>query len=88
MAAPTKEWEKLILGRLIAHNGNPVARWMMNNVTVQMDPAGNLKPNKAKSSEKIDGIVAAIMGLGRAMVTETTGSVYDSLDESPWINEA
>lgn len=68
MAAPTKEWEKLVLGRLIAHNGNPVASWMMNNVAVRQDPAGNLKPDKSKSTEKIDGIVAAIMALGRAMV--------------------
>lgn len=84
MAAPTKEWQKLILGRQIAHNANPVARWMMSNVAVRQDPAGNLKPDKSKSTEKIDGIVAAIMALGRAMVTDTTGSVYDS-DEPVWI---
>jgi len=87
MSAPTKEWEKLILGREIAHNGNAVARWMMGNVSVRTDPAGNLKPDKSRSSEKIDGVVAAVMALGRAMVSENTGSVYDD-PESPWIEEA
>jgi phage terminase large subunit-like protein len=85
MAAPTKEWEKLILGRRIAHNGNPVARWMMSNVAVRLDPAANMKPDKAKSSEKIDGIVAAIMALGRAMVSEESGSVYDDPNVEVWI---
>ncbi len=77
MAAPTKEWEKLVLGRKIAHNGNEVARWMMGNISVRLDPAGNMKPDKSKSTERIDGIVAAIMALGRAMVTPQRGSVYD-----------
>jgi phage terminase large subunit-like protein len=85
MAAPTKEWEKLILGRRLAHNGNPVARWMMSNVAVRQDPAGNFKPDKAKSTEKIDGIVAGIMALGRAMVSEETGSVYDH-EEPVWVS--
>jgi len=80
MAAPTKEWEKIVVGRQLAHNGNPVARWMMSNCAVRMDPAGNLKPDKSKSSDRIDGIVAAIMGLGRAMVAEPTGSVYDTAE--------
>lgn len=84
MAAPTKEWEKLILGKRIAHNGNPVAKWMMSNVAVRQDPAGNLKPDKAKSTEKIDGIVAGIMALGRAMVSESTGSVYNNPSEEVW----
>jgi len=78
MSAPTKEFEKLIIGKLIMHNGNQVARWMMGNVSVRQDPAGNLKPDKSKSSEKIDGIVAAIMALGRAMVTDAAGSIYNN----------
>jgi phage terminase large subunit-like protein len=77
MAAPTKEFEKLILGRQLAHNGNPVA--------VRQDPAGNIKPDKAKSTEKIDGIVAAIMALGRAMVGEETGSIYDDPNVEVWV---
>lgn len=74
MAAPTKELEKLLLSGRMAHGGNPVARWMASNVAVRTDPAGNLKPDKEKSSERIDGIVALIMGLGRAIVQVDDGS--------------
>ena len=52
----------------LAHGGNPVTRWMAANVAVAQDPAGNLKPAKDKSTERIDGIVALIMAIGRAMV--------------------
>jgi len=68
MSAPAKELEKLVIGRLIAHGGHPVLRWMASNVAVQQDAAGNLKPAKDKSGEKIDGIVAGIMALARTMV--------------------
>lgn len=78
MAAPTKEWEKLILGHRLAHNGNLAAKWMMSNVAIRQDPAGNMKPDKSKSTEKIDGIVAAIMALGRAIVQENKTSVYET----------
>jgi phage terminase large subunit-like protein len=70
MAAPTREIEKLIVSRKFAHGGNPVTRWMAANVAVTRDPAGNLKPAKDKSTERIDGIVAAIMAIGRAMVAQ------------------
>lgn len=66
MSAPTKELEKLVLGEQLAHGGNPVLRWMASNVAVRQDPAGNLKPDKSRSSEKIDGIVALIMAVDRA----------------------
>jgi len=53
-------------------------RWMASNVAAKQDPADNVKPDKASSSEKIDGIVAGIMALGRAMVCgDDPGSVYD-----------
>ena len=68
MAAPTRELEKLIVSSKLAHGGNPVTRWMAANVAVAQDPAGNLKPAKDKSTERIDGIVALIMAIGRAMV--------------------
>ena len=58
MAAPTKEVETLVVGVQIGHGGNPVLRWMISNVAVRQDPAGNLKPDKEKSAEKIDGVVA------------------------------
>jgi phage terminase large subunit-like protein len=71
MTAPTKELEKLVLGGKLRHGGNAVLRWMASNVAVETDAAGNLKPSKKKSTERIDGIVAMIMALGRAMVRST-----------------
>jgi phage terminase large subunit-like protein len=70
MSAPTRELEKLIVSKTLAHGGNPVSRWMAANVAVAQDPAGNLKPAKDKSTERIDGIVAIVMALGRAMVVQ------------------
>lgn len=70
MGAPTKDLEKRIVGRELVHGGNPVLRWMAANVAVKQDPAGNLKPAKDKSVEKIDGVVALIMALGRLMVAK------------------
>lgn len=78
MSAPSKEWEKLVISHKLAHDGNPVMRWMMSNVAVKEDPAGNIKPDKSRSSEKIDGVVAGIMALGRAIFDEgETTSVYE-----------
>ena len=77
MSAPTKELLRLVLGRGIGHGGNPILRWMADNVTVEQDAAGNVKPSKGKSREKIDGIVAAIMGLDRALRRQHGASVYE-----------
>ena len=68
---------KLLMEGRIVHGGNPVMRWMSGNVVVDTDPAGNIKCTKAKSPEKIDGIVAAIMALDRCIRHENAGSVYD-----------
>jgi phage terminase large subunit-like protein len=76
MSAPTRELEKLIVSRKLAHGGNPVTRWMASNVAVAQDPAGNLKPAKDKSTERIDGIVALIMALGRAMLPQEPAPSY------------
>ena len=77
MSAPMKELEKLALSRRLNHGGNPVLAWMADNVTASVDPAGNVKPDKGKSRERIDGIVALIMGLDRALRAKGTGeSVY------------
>jgi phage terminase large subunit-like protein len=79
MSAPTKELEKLIVSGHVRHGGHPVLRWMAGNVAVEQDAAGNLKPSKKKSTEKIDGIVALVMALDRASRQEH-GSVYDSAE--------
>ena len=80
MGAPTKEFEKMVLTEKIEHFGNPVLRWMMASTVVKTDPAGNIKPDKEKSTEKIDGAVATIMALDRAIRcgNDTSASVYDS----------
>ena len=70
MSAPTKEFEKLVLTGKIEHFGNPVLRWMLASTLVKTDPAGNIKPDKEKSTQKIDGIVASIMALGEWMTAQ------------------
>jgi phage terminase large subunit-like protein len=73
-----KELERLILDKRIAHGGNPVLTWMADNLVARSDPAGNLKPDKEKSREKIDGMVALIMGLARAIVNSGSNkSIYE-----------
>lgn len=80
MSPPTKELMKLTMEQKIAHGGHPVLRWMMDNITARTDPAGNIKPDKEKSTERIDGAVATIMALDRAIRCggDLAGSVYDT----------
>lgn len=80
MSPPTKELMKLVLEKRIVHNGHPVLRWNMDNIYIRSDPAGNIKADKEKSTEKIDGAIATIMALDRAIRcgNDTTESVYDS----------
>lgn len=78
MSPPSKEFYKLLLAGNIQHGGNPILRWMAGNVVTRSDPAQNIKPDKAKSTEKIDGIVATIMALDRAIRhSEEQTCVYD-----------
>jgi len=79
MSGPTKDFYRLLMEGQIIHGGHPVLRWMAGNVVVDTDPAGNIKVTKAKSKEKIDGIVAAIMALDRCIRNqmEPQRSVYD-----------
>ena len=77
MSAPTKELEKMVLRNEINHLGNPVLRWQMSNVSLRIDPADNIKVDKAKSSDKVDGVVALVMALGEWMTDESlNGSMY------------
>ena len=78
MTAPTKELEKLVVSGKLRHGGNPVLRWMASNVAVETDAAGNLKPSKKKSTERIDGIVAGVMALGRPMLHRPRQSIYET----------
>lgn len=80
MSPPTKELMKLTLEQKIAHGAHPVLRWMMDNIYVRTDPAGNIKADKEKSTEKIDGAIATIMALDRAIRcgAGSVDSVYDS----------
>ena len=76
MSAPSKEFERMVLGGLIEHGNHPVMRWMAANAAVATDPAGNIKPAKDKSTDRIDGVVAAVMGIGLSMGDETPAPSY------------
>ena len=80
MSPPTKELMKLVLEKKVAHGGHPVLRWNMDNIFIRTDSAGNIKADKAKSTEKIDGAIAMIMALDRAIRcgNDTRESVYDT----------
>src|SRR5574343_486897 len=77
MSAPTKEYEALIVGGKIRHGGNPVMRWNFDNLVMKHDPAGNIKPDKEKSTQKIDAQVSTIMALDRAIRHADNTSVYE-----------
>lgn len=79
MSPPTKELMKLTLEQKIAHGEHPVLRWNMDNIFIRTDPAGNIKADKEKSTEKIDGAIATIMALDRAIRcgNNNCASVYD-----------
>lgn len=74
MGAPTAEIHRKLLAGKLQHGGDPIARWAASNVTVLTDPAGNIKPDKERSTERIDPIVALIMADGRASVAEPESS--------------
>lgn len=78
LAAPTAELERLILSRRLHHTGCPLLTWQASNVVVRRDPAGNIKPDKERSRERIDGIVALITALARATLATDTTPVYET----------
>jgi phage terminase large subunit-like protein len=77
MNPPMHELERLVLSGKIRHGNNPVLTWMADNLVARMDPAGNIKPDKDKSREKIDGVVALIMAIDLALRHPETKSVYE-----------
>jgi len=76
MTWPTKRLEEVVLSGRLRHGGNPVLRWMAGNASIETDAADNWKPSKKKSRERIDGIVALIMGLERATTHEAMTGPY------------
>lgn len=78
LSEPTKLLLRLLLGQKIAHGGHSVLKWMADNLVVRMDPAENVKPDKEKSKQKIDGIVALIITLALSTRTVTMRSIYES----------
>jgi phage terminase large subunit-like protein len=76
MGPASAEFMRLLIGRELRHGGNPVATWCASNVSARRDPAGNEKPDKERSNERIDAIVAAVMAVGR-LQTAQGGSVYE-----------
>lgn len=70
ISAPTKEFEHLVMAGRINHFGHPILRWMMQNVMIKTDTNGNIRPDKGKSKNKIDGIVACIIAVAAHMSTD------------------
>jgi phage terminase large subunit-like protein len=80
MNAPCKRLEELVVSRKLVHNGHPLLRWNIDCTTVKPDAAGNVKPvkpDRKRSSKRIDGTVALVMAIGRAMEHTDTTSVYE-----------
>ena len=80
MSPPTKELMKPMLEKKLAQGRHPALHWNMDNIFIRTDPTGNIKVDKAKSTEKIDGSIAMIMALDRAIrcSSDISESVYDS----------
>jgi phage terminase large subunit-like protein len=71
MSPASKELMRLVLEEQIAHGGHPILRWNFDNIVVKSDEAGNIKPDKKNATEKIDGAIALIMALDRAILSST-----------------
>lgn len=76
MAAPMREIMRMVSNGELAHDGHPILRWNVENVVATQDDAGQMKPSKKKALEKIDGFVAMIMALDRALKNEGGAPYY------------
>jgi len=74
MSAPTKEYEKIVMSGTLENFNNPILRWQMRNVAIYIDKNGNISPDKKRSREKIDGIVAGVMAIGEQLTLSTSGT--------------
>jgi len=80
MNAPTMDFEKRVLGKELNHGNNPVIKWMVSCTELKHDGTGNIKPDKpdrTRSGKRIDGVVASIMALDRAVQNQGKISVYE-----------
>lgn len=77
LTSPMKDLERLVMSEKLNHGGNPVLRWMAGNVALEEDSAGNYKPSRKRSADKIDGIVALVMAIASANLADEEGNVYD-----------
>jgi phage terminase large subunit-like protein len=82
ISVPTKELEKQVYSGNLTHDGNPVMEWMMSNVELTRDPNDNYKPDRKKSTDKIDGVVALVMAIGEWItdMADDDSSYYDDND--------
>jgi len=76
-SAPMKELDALARSGRLHHNGDPVLTWMVSNVVCHTDAKENIYPRKERPENKIDGVIAAITALGRAMVAQSTSSFWE-----------
>lgn len=81
ISEPMKELEALTLRRLLAHGDCPILTWMASNVLAKLDVKDNIYPNKERPENKIDGIVALIMSLSRAIVGEHAPDIDSFLSD-------
>jgi phage terminase large subunit-like protein len=79
LSEATKHLGALVVGKRLHHGGHPVLRWMASNMVVRQDPNGNLAPDKSKNTERIDGIVATIMGVSVALLNRDREPEYQVL---------
>ena len=82
----SKAFESLANGGKIRHGGHPVLRWMVSNVMARQNPEGQIRPDRQRSTEKIDGVVAIIMALSRAIVVPTDAGTYQGTGEVLWVD--
>jgi phage terminase large subunit-like protein len=80
LTGPSKQFERMILGRELVHGGNPILRWMASNVAIEKDKNENIRPVKDRSAGRIDGIVAAVMAVGRAATAQPQADWWNPSD--------
>lgn len=83
MSDPMKEVEARVISKKLVHDGNPAMTWMMGNVTARVDAKDNIYPRKESPDEKIDGPVALIIAMARAMLSVDDSAAFDDFLQNP-----